>query len=221
MNHLKQIEINKELKNYIEDNILPEYSLNDEGHNANHIKLVLKRAIELSENHDVDYNMVYTIVCYHDIACHINRDKHEILSAERLFNDNNLKNFFDDNQMTIMKEAVEDHRASLDYIPRTIYGKILSSADRKVDVFDYMKTSMFFHKKKFPDATDEEMIEHSYMHAIKKFGKQGYAVTKFYIEDKKYQAFLDELQGLIDDKEEYTKRAKEVLKKVRGSENNG
>jgi len=221
MNHLKQIEINKELKNYIEDNILPEYALNDEGHNANHIKLVLERAIELSENHDVDYNMIYTIVCYHDIACHINRDEHEILSAQRLYDDENLRKFFNEEQMLIMKEAVVDHRASLEYIPRSIYGKILSSADRKIDIFDYMRTSMFFHKKKFPEATESEMIEHSYEHAIKKFGKNGYAVKKFYIEDKKYQAFLDELQALIDDKNEYVRRANDVLKIIKEEKSNG
>lgn len=221
MKGLKQIRINKDLKKYVEENILPEYALNDEGHNENHVKLVLDRAFELAENHDVDYDMIYLIVCYHDIACHINREKHEVLSAERLLKDNNLKRFFKDEQIQIMKEAVEDHRASLDYVPRNIYGKILSSADRKVDIFDYMKTSMFFHKKKFPNATEDEMIEHSYKHAIKKFGKNGYAVTKFYIEDKKYQSFLDEIQGLIEDKEEYIKRAKEVLKKVRKGDSNG
>ena len=154
-------------------------------------------------------------MCFHDIACHISREKHEILSAERLFNDNKLREFFDEEQMLVMKEAVEDHRASLEYEPRNIYGKILSSADRKVDIFDYMKTSMFFHKKKFPDATEDEMIEHSYEHAIKKFGKNGYAVKKFYIEDKKYQAFLDELQSLIDNKSDYIKRAQEVLRKLK------
>ena len=207
--------INQELKSYVEKEILPEYSKNDSGHNENHVKLVLERAFELSENHDVDENMIYTIVCYHDVACHIDREKHEIFSAERLYNDNNLKQFFTPEQLLVMKEAVEDHRASLEYTPRSIYGKILSSADRKVDVFDYLKTSMFFHKKKFPEATDEEMIEHSYEFAIKKFGKNGYAVQKFYIEDKKYKAYLDELQGLIDNRSEFERRAREVLKKVR------
>ena len=218
---MMDVKINFELQKYIEKNILPEYVLNDEGHNSGHVSRVLQRAYELAENYDINYDMLYVVVCYHDVACHIDREKHELLSAERLYNDNYLRDYFNEDQMLVMKQAVEDHRASLEYEPRNIYGKILSSADRKVDLFDYMRTSMFFHKKKFPDASDDEMIAHSYEHAIKKFGKNGYAVTKFYIPDKKYQAFLDELQSLIENRDEYEKRAKQVLKQVREGKNNG
>lgn len=207
--------ITSELKKYIAENILPEYSLNDEGHNEEHVNRVLERAYELAQDYNINYDMLYTIVCFHDIACHINREKHEILSAEKLYTNNYLKMYFNGEQMLTMKYAVEDHRASLEYEPRNIYGKILSSADRKVDIFDYMKTSMLFHKKKFPDATESEMIEHSYEHAIKKFGKNGYAVQKFYIPDEKYKKFLDELQRLIDNKDEFIKRAKLVLVEIK------
>ena len=209
---LNQVDPN--LKSYIEENIMPEYSLNDDGHNQNHIKRVLTRAFELAENYDIDINVLYCVVCFHDIACHIDRKMHEILSAERLFEDKNLRKFFNQNQMQMMKEAVEDHRASLEYEPRNIYGKILSSADRKIDICDYLKTSMLFHKKQFPNSTTDEMINHSYEFAIKKFGKNGYAVQKSYIEDKKYQRFLNEIQRLIDNKPEFIKKAEEVLKEI-------
>lgn len=203
--------INVELKKYIESSILPEYELNDKGHNIVHINNVLTRAFEISKKYDIDENMLYAIVCYHDIACHIDRENHEVLSAERLYQDKELKKFFSEEQIEIMKEAVADHRSSLDYVPRNLYGKILSSADRKVDVDDYMRASMGFQKNKEPNSTDEELIEHSYLHAIKKFGKQGYAVKKFYVEDTKYEKFLKELQDLIDDKPAFVERAKKVL----------
>ena len=83
--------MNNRLKSYIETEILPEYELNDKGHNLRHINIVLERANELAENYEIDKNMLYCIVCFHDIACHINREKHEILSAERLFEDKKLK----------------------------------------------------------------------------------------------------------------------------------
>lgn len=38
-----------------------------------------------------------------------------------------------------MSEAIEDHRASLEYIPRSIYGKIISSADRNTSIEDILK----------------------------------------------------------------------------------
>lgn len=210
-----EISLNQELKAYIEQNILPEYALNDGGHNLRHINIVLSRAFELAENYDIDYDMLYVIVCFHDIACHIDREKHEKLSADRLYNDNNLRNWFNEQQLHIMKEAVEDHRASLEYEPRNIYGKILSSADRKTDIVDYFKSSLGFELKRNPEATDEELISHSYNHAIKKFGKSGYAVQKFYIEDKKYKSFLDEIQWLIDNKNEFEVRAKDILREIR------
>lgn len=209
------VKVDDKLRYYIQTKILPEYELNDKGHNVEHINIVLERAFELSENYNIDYNMLYTIVCFHDIACHIDREKHEILSAERLYLDTNLKEFFNDEQMLIMKEAVEDHRASLEYVPRNIYGKILSSADRKFGVDNYLEDSMGFTMKKYPEMTDEKLIEDSYQFAIKKFGKEGYAVTKMYIKDEKYELFLNELQYLIEHKEEYIKRAEEVLNKIR------
>jgi len=105
--------------------------------------------------------MLYTIVCFHDIACHINREEHEKLSAERLYCDDKLKGLFNEEELIIMKQAIEDHRASLEYIPANIYGKILSSADRKIGVDNYLKSSMGFTMKKHPELCNAELIEDS------------------------------------------------------------
>lgn len=157
--------------------------------------------------------MLYTIVCFHDIACHIDRENHEILSAKRLYEDKKIREFFTLEEIEIMKEAIEDHRASLEYVPRNIYGKILSSADRKIDVETYLKSSIGFDIKENNKLTEQELIERSYNFAIKKFGKNGYAVKKMYVKDKKYENFLKEIQYLIDNKKEFEKRAKENMKK--------
>lgn len=207
--------VDAKLKNYIENNILPEYKLNDLGHNIEHVNFVLERAYEISEAYDISYDMLYTIVCFHDIACHINREEHEILSAKKLYDDKFLNKFFDTKDLTTMKEAVEDHRASLEYVPRNIYGKILSSADRKIGVDNYLHASIGFSIKKNPRLTDEELIEDSYKFAIKKFGKEGYAVKKIYVKDKKYEEFLQEIQYLIDNKEEFVKRAQNKIKELK------
>lgn len=207
--------VNIELKKYLKNNILKEYELNDSGHNIDHINFVLERAYELSKIYNINYDMLYTIVCFHDIACHINREEHEILSAKRLYNDEFLNKYFNEKDMLIMKEAVEDHRASLEYIPRNIYGKILSSADRKIGVDNYLHASIGFSMKKNPEKTFEELIEDSYQFAIKKFGKDGYAVKKMYVKDKKYEEFLKEIQYLIDNKKEFIKRAIKKIKELK------
>ena len=197
--------VDKSLKEYIEKNILPEYSLNDGGHNINHINYVLKRAFELAE--DINPNILYTCVTFHDIACHIDRDNHEVLSAEKAYNDSFLNNFFSKEEMMIIKEAIEDHRASLEYTPRNIYGKILSSSDRKVDVKEYLIASLSYGIKKEPNLSKEDQIKRSYDYAQKKFGKEGYAINKFYIEDKKYKQYLEDIQYLLDNPSIFNKEA--------------
>ena len=51
-----------------------------------------------------------------------------------LLKDDMLKQFFTEEEIKIMADAVYDHRASMEEEPRIIYGKIISSADRNVDI---------------------------------------------------------------------------------------
>lgn len=198
--------INDNLKKYISERIIWEYDLNDGGHDINHIEYVLNRAFELA-NDDIDINILYTCVMFHDIACHIDRENHEILSAKKAYRDDFLNRFFSINELKTIKEAIEDHRASLEYEPRNIYGKILSSADRKVEIKAYLIASMAFDINKHPELSKEQIMNGSYEFAVKKFGKNGYAINKSYVNDGKYQKYLDALQYLIDNKEIYIELA--------------
>lgn len=83
--------------------------------------------------------MVYAIASFHDLAHHIDKDNHEVLSAKLFYENEKMKEFFTDEQRKIIKEAIEDHRASLEYEPRSNYGKIISSADRNVDITSSLK----------------------------------------------------------------------------------
>ena len=206
--------VNAKLKQYIDEKILPEYELNDGGHNSEHVKYVLKRAFELADGYEINYDILYTCVCFHDVACHIDRDNHEVLSAQRAYEDDFLNGLFSIIEMKKIKEAIEDHRASLEYIPRNIYGKILSSADRKVEVKQYLIASISYGKKKNPEIDKNESIERSYQFAIKKFGKNGYAVNKSYVDDLKYKKFLENIQYLIDNKELFIELAELIYDKL-------
>ena len=207
-------EVNNELKQYIDEKILPEYELNDGGHSSEHVKYVLKRAFELADGYEINYDILYTCVCFHDVACHIDRDNHEVLSAQSAYEDNFLNGLFSIKEMKTIKEAIEDHRASLEYIPRNIYGKILSSADRKVEVKQYLIASISYGKKKNPEIDKNESIERSYQFAIKKFGKNGYAVNKSYVDDLKYKKFLEDIQYLIENKKLFIKLAEVIYDKL-------
>ena len=207
--------INRALQDYIENNIFPEYEKNEKGHGIDHIKYVIQRSFQLVEenNLDVNPNMVYTIASYHDIGHHIDSKTHEIISADIMSKDDNLSRFFTDDELVIIKEAIEDHRASAKDDPRSIYGRIVSSADRNNRVEDCLRRTYTYGKKLHPDATDEELFLRAYDVLVNKFGEDGYA--KFYFKDTQYEDFLRELRELLKDKEKYIDTQREYIKKLK------
>lgn len=193
------MKINNNLKKYIEENIFPKYSKNEPAHNINHIKYVINRSFKFANTvPNINYDMVYTIAAYHDIGHHIDSKKHEMISGEIMSRDENLKKFFSDEELKIIKEAIEDHRASSNHEPRSIYGKIVSTADRNNTVEACLRRSYTYGRKLEPDSTDDELFERAYKHLNMKFGENGYA--KFFFKDEEYEKFLKEIRELLSDK---------------------
>ncbi len=196
----RQISIN--LINYIKNNIFPEYSKNESGHGIEHIKYVIDRCIRFAEQFDnIDLDMLYTIAAFHDIGHHIDKKNHEILSANIFYENKDMKNFFNDEQRMIIKEGIEDHRASSGNIPRSDYGKIISSADRSTDVNEFLKRTHSYTMKHQPDLTKDEIVERAYNHTKDKYGKAGYA--KNYVIDKEYNIFKNQINELLNNKEKF------------------
>lgn len=208
------MEINNELKEYIENNIFPVYSKNDQGHNLDHIKYVINRSIRFANTvPDINYNIVYTVAAYHDIGHHIDPKKHEIISAQMMYNDAKLKEFFSDEERIVIKEAIEDHRASSDHEPRSIYGKIVSTADRNNTVEACLRRSYTYGKRLEPNSTDEELYERAHKHLNLKFGENGYA--KFYFKDEEYEKFLSEIRALLADKNKFIETQKNYINELK------
>ena len=207
--------INKELQKYIEKHVLPEYELNEKGHGITHIEYVIRRSFKLVEDNNLDVNpdMVYTIAAYHDIGHHIDSKKHEIISAQMMYNDELLRQFFDDEQLKTIREAIEDHRASAEDEPRSIYGKIVSSADRNTTVEACLLRTYTYGKKLQPDATDEELFERAHDVLTKKFGEDGYA--KFYFKDEEYEKFLKDLRKLLKNKKKYIETQRKYINELK------
>ena len=207
--------INKKLKEYIEENVFPEYSNNEKAHDINHINYVIIRSFEIvkENNLDVNLDMVYVIASYHDIGHHIDSKNHEIVSADIMAKDKNLNKFFNKEELKIIKEAIEDHRASSSHDPRSIYGKIVSSADRNNTIEDCLERTYFYGKKLNPKLTDEELYERAYVVLVNKFGENGYA--KFYFKDKKYEDFLVEIRKLLQDKDKFINTQREYINELK------
>lgn len=215
---MKNNSIDKSLKEHIEKNVFPVYSKNDEGHNFEHIKYVINRSERLSKDMDIDRNILYTAVSYHDIGCHIDRETHEIISAQMMMKDEVLKQFFDKEELNTIKEAIEDHRASSESEPRTIYGKILSSADRPVNVEEIIKRAYLYGKRYFSEYSLDDHIDRVYNHFVKKYGiengKEGYA--KSWVEDPEFANFKKYSIELSQDKEKFVKIARKVIAEIEG-----
>lgn len=205
--------IDSKIKEYIEKKVLPLYMKNDEAHSIDHIDYVIKRSIGFASTvQNINFNMVYTIAAYHDCGHHIDAKTHELVSARILYNDKNLSSFFSEEEMLIMKEAIEDHRASSNREPRSIYGKIVSSADRNTLIDVILTRTYNYIKNHHPNLSLDEMIEESMNHIKDKFGKGGYAIDKMYFPDNDYYQFLEDVVKLLSNKEEFKKRYIKVNK---------
>ena len=201
--------INPELVEYIQKIIFPVYKKNESGHGINHIKYVIRRSLDFANQFsNINLDMVYTIAAYHDIAHHIDSKRHEILSAEYFYNDVKMKEFFNESERLIIKEAIEDHRASEGQEPRSDYGKIVSSADRYTDVKEVFTSTHSYYIKHTDERDLYLLINMSYNHVNKKYGNQGYSHS--YCKDKEHEQFLRDVQALLADKWLYAQKYIEI-----------
>ena len=198
--------INKDLQNYIETKVFPEYSKNEQGHGIKHIEYVVRRSLNFAkEVENLNLDMVYVIASYHDIGHHINAKQHEKVSADIFTKDENMKNFFTEDEIKIISEAIQDHRASGEREPRTIYGKIVSSADRRTDIEDILIATYNYSSKHNKELTLEENIEEAYKHVCNKFSIGGYATKKIYFKDEEFDSLINKVQWLKNNKQEFVK----------------
>lgn len=205
------MKINENLKGYIEREVFPSYEKNDLGHNIEHIKYVIDRSMKFASSVEgINYDMVYTVAAYHDIGHYIDAKNYEKVSADILRQDQNLRAFFTEDEINTMAEAVYDHRASMEGEPRSIYGKIVSSADRNTSMELPLKRTYAYRVAKNPDDTIDQIVEESRKHLKEKFGNKGYATEKMYFDDPDYKAFLRDIAELTSDKVAFRKKFMEV-----------
>ena len=89
------MELNQELKQYIEEKIFPQYRKNEIGHGIEHIQYVIHRSMKFAHTiPSINLDMVFVIAAYHDIGHHIDPKRHEIISAQIMMQDDRLKRFF-------------------------------------------------------------------------------------------------------------------------------
>lgn len=215
-------EVDSKLKSYMEEKIFPLYDDNIGGHGLDHIKSVIARSFEIIREFklDVDINKVYVIASFHDIGYKQDPNNHEQVSSELFLKDEFMKEYFSPEDRKIISEAIVDHRASLEYEARSIYGKIVSSADRAIDVDAMLIRSLCFQrdKHKAEQPTLDEVITYSYEKLHKKYGVGGYA--KMYYPDEKYQKYLHTMQELLNNEEQFRSYERKLALEINLMEDN-
>ena len=163
-----------DLVEFVESKILPRYASFDKAHNIEHAIKVIRRAMDLAVKVGADLNMVYVIAAYHDLGMAGQRAVHHIEGGRILYTDARLKKWFSQNQLKIMKEAVEDHRASASRAPRSIYGKIVAEADRDMDPDTVFRRAVQFGLSNYPQYSIEEQWKRFQEHMENKYSVNGY-----------------------------------------------
>ena len=184
-----------DLVEFIETQILPRYAEFDRAHNMEHVTRVIRSSLELVKTTGADPNMAYTIAAYHDLGMIGHRADHHLRGGKILAADARLKKWFSPEQIKIMKEAVEDHRASASRAPRSIYGKIVAEADRDIDTETVIRRTVQFGLSNYPELDHEGHWKRFKEHMDNKYSKDGY--IRLWIPSSPNARKLNELRELI------------------------
>ncbi|MBR1687659.1 MAG: HD domain-containing protein [Prevotella sp.] len=184
-----------DLVEFIETQILPQYAAFDKAHNLSHVTRVIRRALDLARRTGADINMVYVIAAYHDLGMSGPRAVHHLTGGKLLASDARLKRWFAPTQIQIMKEAVEDHRASASHAPRSLYGKIVAEADRDLDPETVFRRTVQFGLANYPQLDKEHQWLRFKEHMDNKYAPAGY--IRLWIPGSENEENLKELRRII------------------------
>lgn len=184
-----------DLVEFIETSILPMYAAFDKAHNMEHVTRVIRRSLDLARRTGANINMVYAIAAYHDIGMSGPRAIHHITGGKMLMRDARLKKWFSSEQIKIMKEAVEDHRASASHAPRSVYGKIVAEADRDLDAEVVFRRTVQFGLANYPELDKEHQWIRFKEHMANKYSVHGY--IKLWIPGSDNEKKLNVLRSYI------------------------
>lgn len=195
--------LNPEIERYAREHILPKYAGFDKAHRLDHVEKVIANSLAIAMEYGADINRVYVIAVYHDVGLEYGRDRHEETSGAALRADRVLRQWFSEDEITLMAEAVEDHRASIDREPRSLYGKIIAEADRDIEYKTILTRCIQYGLSRFPDYNEEQHFARVYTHMCEKYGENGY--MKLWLNTEVNRRNLEELRRALHEKEEMKK----------------
>lgn len=201
---------------YIEREILPCYDHFDAAHHRNHAEEVISRSLALAEHYEVNINMVYAIAAYHDTGLCEGRDTHHLVSGRIIRKDKKLREWFDEEQIEIMAQAAEDHRASSGHEPRSIYGKIVAEADRLIMPEKVIRRTIQFGLDHHPELDKEGQYQRFREHLLEKYSDTGY--LRLWLPESENAPRLEELRRTIRDEKLMREAFEQNFDKIKHNE---
>lgn len=207
------MDINSTLEKYIFEEVVPRYASFDAAHKEDHAITVIRQALELLDGRDswaaaqvdveplwltpVSRAMLLTAAACHDLGLVNGRERHHLDSGIIIRADSRLKEWFTEEQVEVIAQAAEDHRASGKGAPRSIYGMLIAEADRVIDQETIIRRTIQFGLKHYPDLCREGQLQRAKEHLVEKYGRGGY--LRLWIPWSSNAARLNALQDLIAD----------------------
>lgn len=199
MEDLKLKPVSPAIIDYVEREIIPRYASFDKAHQENHVRMVIEQSLKLA-NHTPSMNadMVYIIAAFHDLGLVNGRENHHKDSRRILEADEFVTTCFTPDQIRIMGEAVEDHRASNSQKPRSEYGLIVAEADRFIEAETIIRRTIQYGLANYPQLDRAGHYQRTIEHLHHKYGPEGY--LKVWIPWSDNANNLKKLHALLNDK---------------------
>lgn len=182
---------------YIEREILPRYNGFDKAHRENHARMVIAQSLDIARHYALNMEMVYTIAAFHDLGLAIDRKTHHLESGRIVREDPRLHEWFTQEEIETMAQAVEDHRASSDHEPRSIYGKIVAEGDRYIEPEKIIERTVQYGLDHYPELDKEGHWRRTLDHLHEKYAEGAY--LKLWFPESPNVERLDSLREIIKD----------------------
>jgi len=186
------------LRQYIENSVIPQYASFDKAHREDHARAVISRALAMAAQYpDIDEEMLYTAAACHDLGLSVDRKTHHLESGRIIRADARLREWFTPEQIEVIAQAAEDHRASATTPPRTLYGCLVAEADRMIVPETIIRRTIQFGLSHYPTLTPEEHWQRTLDHLHEKYAEGGY--LHLLIPGSPNEAPLAALRAIIHD----------------------
>ena len=187
------------LQRYLDEEILPRYEHFDAAHRRTHAEAVIGESRRLAALFCAREELACVAAAYHDLGLEAGRKRHHLRSGELLRADRRLRDWFTEEEIETRAAAAEDHRASAERAPRTLYGRIVAEADRTIDPETILRRTVQYGAAHMPELDRAGQYARFTEHLRRKYGEGGY--LRLWLPDPAKQRRLEELRTMMRDEE--------------------